>query len=70
MKLHPFYECVESVEPILARGASVYQQYNCSHCGTKQTMPDANIFYKRGKCEECGEVTNIEQDGCNYMLVA
>jgi hypothetical protein len=68
MKLYPFYECVEAIEPMLNRGANIFQQFNCAKCGTKQTMADKNIFYKRGKCEECGAVTDIEKDGCNYML--
>jgi hypothetical protein len=50
-------------------GASVFQQFTCSGCGTKQTMPESNIFYKKGECELCGAITDIEQDGCNYMLV-
>lgn len=70
MKLYPIDECVDTVEPLVARGMNIYQQYTCASCGTKQTMPDANIFYKRGKCEECGAITDIEKDGCNYMLVA
>ena len=40
-----------------------------SDCGTKQTMPDANVFYKLGKCEECQRVTDIEADGCNFCAV-
>lgn len=70
MKLHPFKDCVEGAELVIGRGVNVFQQWNCSHCGTKQTMPDLNIFYKKGTCEECGAMTDIEKDGCNYMAVA
>jgi hypothetical protein len=69
MKLYPFYECVDYAETLLSRGSTVWQQFNCSSCGTKQTVPDKNVFYKHGKCEECGVETDIEKDGCNYMMI-
>jgi RNase P subunit RPR2 len=69
MKLYPFRDCIAGAEVRIRKGGDVFQQFNCSSCGTKQTMPDRNIFYKTGRCEECGKITDIEQDGCNYMLV-
>ena len=69
MKLHPFYECAERAEELIQKGHAVYQQWSCHACGAKQTMPDRDAFYKLGICEECRAVTNIEKDGCNYMLV-
>ena len=68
MKLYPFYACAARAQELTMSGHAVYQQFNCAHCGAKQTMPDANKFYKLGDCEECGRRTNIEADGCNYML--
>ena len=68
MNLHPFYECAERADKLIQQGRDVYQQWNCAHCGAKQTMPDANHFYKLGDCEECGQRTCIEKDGCNYMV--
>jgi transcription elongation factor Elf1 len=70
MKLHPFAECAAAAKQWADKGANVYQQFNCVGCGKKQTMVEANTFYKLGKCEECGHITNIEKDGCNYMLHA
>jgi hypothetical protein len=46
----------------------VYQQFNCANCGIKQTMPDANVLYTAGKCEECGAITNLRKYGCNYAV--
>ena len=69
MKLHPFHESAARAHTFVLDGHHVYQQFNCAHCGAKQTMPDANKFYKLGRCEECNGLTNIEADGCNYMLV-
>ena len=70
MKLHPFYECTEAAVKFMERGHRVFQQFNCSHCGKKQTMDTPNVFYKLGNCEECGKQTDIEKEGCNYMLHA
>lgn len=68
MKLHPFYEVAAEAHEHAKAGADIYQQFNCAKCGTKQTMEDANVFHKLGICEECGHETNIEADGCNYMM--
>jgi hypothetical protein len=69
MQLHPFYECVQTATELIEEGHTIYQHFLCAGCGSKQTMEDANVFHKFGKCEECGGMTNIEHDGCNYMLV-
>jgi hypothetical protein len=68
-KNYPFYECVEAADKLIQRGALVYQKFTCSNCGVRQTMPDANVFYKKGLCEECKSVTDIEHDGCNYLVL-
>jgi hypothetical protein len=70
MKLHPFWECAAAAKSYADQGMNVYQQFNCAKCGAKQTMDVANQFFKLGTCEECGGETNIEKDGCNYMLHA
>lgn len=31
-------------------------------------MEEPNILYKAGTCDKCGHVTDIEKQGCNYML--
>ena len=69
MKLYPFHNVVPRAIELIGLGATVYQQFNCAKCGAKQTMDDANKFFTRGICEECGSETNIEKDGCNYMVV-
>jgi hypothetical protein len=68
MKLHPFHEVAENAEYQIGKGAKVYQQWQCAHCGMKQTMPDQNKFYTHGKCEECSKITDIEKNGCNFMV--
>ena len=68
MKLHPWNEVVPQAREHMDRGFKVFQQFNCWYCGAKQTMENPNIFYERGKCEECGHETDIVRDGCNYMV--
>lgn len=67
MRLHPFEEVATNAFLQHRKGATIYQQFLCAHCGVKQTMGDPNIFYERGTCEECGKETNIRADGCNFM---
>jgi hypothetical protein len=69
MKLHDFYEVAAAAEHSMQAGATVYQQFNCAKCGIKQTMDTPNVFHKLGKCEECGHITDIEKDGCNYLCM-
>lgn len=70
MKLYPFDEVAREASKHVQAGHSVFQQFNCAHCGAKQTIDDANKFYTIGECEECGGETDIKKDGCNYMMIA
>ena len=67
MKLYPFWEVAQSFKEAMDEGAECHQQFNCAKCGVKQTIEEANRFFQSGKCEECGHVTDIEHDGCNWM---
>ena len=69
MNLHPFDDVVANADKRLKEGWTVYQQFNCAHCGAKQTMGDPNVFHAGGQCEECGHVTDIQKDGCNFMAM-
>jgi hypothetical protein len=70
VKIFPFAEVTQKALAIHKRSpeAEIFQQWNCAHCGTKQTMEVPNKFYTHGICEVCDHLTNIEQDGCNFML--
>jgi hypothetical protein len=70
MKLYPFYPTANAAFKLVNQGMHIYQQFNCGKCGAKQTMDAPDCFYKRGICEECGHETDIEKDGCNYMVHA
>ena len=69
MNLHTFYEVAANAERKSREGWTTFQQFNCAECNTKQTMPDANVFHKKGRCERCNGITDIGKDGCNFMAV-
>lgn len=65
---YPIEECIKTVAPLVARGAVFHQKFTCDECGSRQTMETSNLFFKTGKCEACGAITDIAAKGCNYML--
>lgn len=69
MKLFPFYEVAAEAHAAMQNGATIFQQFNCAKCGTKQTLDTPNVFHKLGTCEECKHTTDIEKDGCNFMCI-
>lgn len=66
---HPFEDVAKRAEQAIASGATVYFKWTCQRCGTRQTFEDANVLYREGSCEECGAITNLEEHGCNFVLV-
>lgn len=66
---HPFYEVIKEAEALIQTGAEVFQKFTCENCGNRLTMDVPNAFYKEGSCDNCGHVTNIEEAGCNFLLV-
>jgi len=69
MKLYPFYEVADEAMNAIKQAATIHQQFNCAKCGIKQTIETPNTFHKSGICEQCASITNIEQDGCNFMCI-
>lgn len=70
MNLYPFNDVLKQADAAIAKGAQAFQQFTCSGCGAKQTMEEPDTFYTSGKCEECGHITDIRTDGCNFMVIA
>lgn len=73
--LHPddgeFYKIVAEAEALVAEGNStIFQKFTCEICLARQTMDRPNALYKTGKCDECGHISNLERNGCGFMLVA
>jgi hypothetical protein len=68
-KDYPFYEVAKAADQLIAQGCAVYQKFTCSGCGARLSMDEPNVFHKMGTCDKCPAVTNIEKQGCNYMVV-
>ena len=67
---HPFYEVAEKAHEQMCRGHSIHQKFTCQRCGSRQTMAEANKLFEKGECEECGGITDLVVNGCNFVLVA
>jgi hypothetical protein len=65
---HPFEEIAKAIQEHAAHGRMCYQKFTCSGCGRRLSMEEPNVLYKTGHCDGCGAVTDIEKQGCNYML--
>lgn len=66
---HPFFEVAEQALAMMNEGHTVHQKFTCCRCGTRQTIGEANKFFTKGQCEECGAITNIVASGCNYVAM-
>jgi hypothetical protein len=66
---HPFWEVAEQVGQHIMDGHSIHQKFTCSGCGSRQTMAEPNKMFSFGECEECGHTTDLQQKGCNYVIV-
>lgn len=69
MNVFPLYEVAENAERVMRRGHTIWQQFLCGNCGTKQTMDTPNQFFTHGQCEECGHTTDLRVAGCNFMAM-
>jgi hypothetical protein len=65
----PLSEILREAERLINAGVDVYQKFTCQNCGERLAMEEPNVFYKSGRCDKCGHITNIEKTGCNYMFV-
>jgi len=66
---HPFYEVTAQAEAQAAKGHLTYQKFTCVGCGNRLTMDTPNKFYKQGTCDQCTATTDIEAQGCNFLLI-
>jgi hypothetical protein len=66
---HPLDEVVADAQEIIDRGGQVFQKFTCQQCGKRLAMEKPNTFYLHGRCDECGAVTDIEETGCNFLVV-
>lgn len=68
-----FYEVSREAKQQILQGNIVFQKWTCSFCDERITMTTPNIFYTKGKHEDCkidaNSDTDLTQRGCNYLLV-
>jgi len=67
---HPFYEVANLATKQILAGHSIHLKFTCQRCGSRQTIAEANKIFEKGECEECGGVTDLVVNGCNFVLVA
>lgn len=66
---HPIDEVLLQASLWHKLGHTIHQRYTCAGCGKRQIMEQPNAFFKRGRCEECGVITDIEKAGCNFAVI-
>jgi hypothetical protein len=66
---HPFAEIVAEVQRKAARGNLCFQKFTCAGCGQRLTIEKPNVFHHTGTCDQCGHLTDIKAQGCNYTLL-
>lgn len=69
MKNYPIYQCMITAQEYVSAGHEIYQKFQCEKCKAENYMEEPNNFYEAGKCEDCGHITNLIENGCNYLLV-
>lgn len=67
-KDHPFGVILAAAKKHAEAGRLCYQKFSCSKCGQRLTMETPNVFHRTGSCDQCGHITDIEKQGCNYLL--
>lgn len=68
---YPFDEVVAAVTRLRRDRpeAECYQKFTCAGCGNRLTIDEPYRFYTQGTCDKCDAVTDIEKQGCNYLIV-
>jgi len=72
MSDYPLQECAAAAEKILAKNKAVkiYQKWTCAKCGARVTANQPNVFTTMGHHEDCDGITDIAEQGCNYMVIS
>ena len=70
IKDYPFTEIAEAIWKHAMDGNECFQKFTCANCGTRLTIDEPNVMYRTGHCDKCGHITDIEKQGCNYLLHA
>ena len=71
--LHPqLADTMEGAVLCMRAGAAVYFQWDCLHCESRQVFSNPNEFHIRGKCEECGNISDLLSPSAHvgFMMMA
>jgi len=71
--LHPqLGDTMDAAIVCIKMGAAVHFQWDCLHCESRQVFETANTFNIRGKCEECGNTSDLLSPSAHvgFMMVA
>ena len=66
---YPLEEIADTLEPLVAAGCTFIQKWTCRQCGVRKAMVESNKLFTKGHCDECDVVTDLVEQGCNYMLI-
>lgn len=61
-------EWMRQAKTWIARGFHVHQKWTCGRCRSRQVMDNANRYFTKGTCEQCGWTTDIK--GANFLSVS
>ena len=66
----PFHQVVELAEHLLEENdqATVFQLFECDHCGALQRTEQPDTFDEVAACE-CGKKTDLTEKGCGCFIV-
>ena len=66
---HDYGECARGAEHVIADGHTIFQKWWCAGCGHRCLASRANHWTPLCVCEDCGTITDVKQQGCNYAAV-
>jgi hypothetical protein len=66
----PWRDAVRVAEQVLDsyEDATVFQIFECDHCGAMQRNPEPDSFNEVGTCN-CGAKTDLRARGCGFFAV-
>jgi len=72
---YPIKMIAEGMEQQRKRGAVTFQKWTCSGCGERVTSNVPDTVYRAARHEDredgtqCGAITDIEKQGCNFLFI-
>ena len=66
---YPLDEIEKSFKRHRLHGGVCFQKFTCSGCHRRLTVSEPFKIYTQGTCDNCNAVTNIEEQGCNFIMI-